>query len=348
MTVAVPLPVLAASASVDELTLSFDSGTILLLNVILGLIMFGVALDVRVDDLRDVMRRPRGPVIGLVAQFVLLPAFTFLLTQVIDPAPSIALGMILVGSSPGGNISNFITHLARGNTMLSIGMTGASTLLATVMTPLNFAFWGSLDADTDALLTSIRLNPVELVVTIALLLAVPVAAGMALRARRPELAARLSRPMRIFSIGFFVVFVAVAFASNFQNFLDYVGLVAVAVAVHNGVALGTGYGAATAFRLPVRDRRAIAIEVGIQNSALSLALIFAFFDGLGGMALVAAWWGIWHILSGMALAKLWASRSGADLTDPVAPATGPDASADLDPQGPSTRTGPGSSGPPVP
>lgn len=311
--------VLAATAPVDEISLNFNSTTIVLLNVILGLIMFGVALDVRVDDLRDVLRNPQGPVIGLVAQFALLPAFTYLLTQVIDPAPSIALGMILVGASPGGNISNFITHLARGNTMLSIGMTAASTLLAIVMTPLNFAFWGSLDADTSALLTSIRLDPVELVVTIAVLLGVPVAAGMTLQARRPALADRLKRPMRLFSIGFFALFVAVAFAANLQNFLDYVGLVAVAVLVHNAVALSTGYGSAAAFRLPERDRRAIAIEVGIQNSALSLALIFSFFDGLGGMALVAAWWGIWHIISGMTLARFWAGRSGADLTDPQTP-----------------------------
>lgn len=320
---AVPGAVLAATAPVDAITLNFNSTTILLLNVILGLIMFGVALDVRVDDLRDVVRRPRGPVIGLVAQFALLPALTYLLTQVIDPAPSIALGMILVGASPGGNISNFITHLARGNTMLSIGMTAASTLLAVVMTPLNFAFWGSLDPDTNALLTSIRLDPLELVVTIALLLGVPVAAGMTLQARRPDLADRLKKPMRVFSIGFFVLFVAAAFAANLQNFLDYVGLVAVAVLLHNAIALSTGYGAAAALRMPERDRRAIAIEVGIQNSALSLALIFSFFDGLGGMALVAAWWGIWHIVSGMTLARFWARRSGADLTDPATTSAAP-------------------------
>lgn len=314
------LAVLAAAPPVDEITLNFSSGTILLLNVILGLIMFGVALDVKVDDLRDVAARPRGPLIGLVAQFALLPALTFLLTQLIDPAPSIALGMILVGSSPGGNMSNFITHLARGNTMLSIGMTGASTLLATVMTPLNFAFWGSLDADTNALLTSISLNPVELVGTIALLLGVPVALGMLLQARRPAIADRLKRPMRIGSIGFFVLFVVAALVGNWQYFLDYVGLVALAVLVHNAIALGTGYGAASAFGLPDRDRRAIAIEVGIQNSALALALIFSFFDGLGGMALVAAWWGVWHIVSGMTLARFWSRRDGATLTDTVTPA----------------------------
>jgi BASS family bile acid:Na+ symporter len=311
----------AETARVDTISLNFDPGTILLLNVILGLIMFGVALDVKVEDLRRVVEEPRGPLIGLTAQFLALPALTYLLTQVIDPAPSIALGMILVGSSPGGNISNFITHLARGNTMLSIGMTAVSTLLATVMTPLNFAFWGSLDPDTEALLTAIRLDPVELVLTIMLLLAVPVALGMLLRARRPQLADRLSKPMRIGSIGFFALFVAIAFASNFQNFLDFIGLVALAVLLHNAIALGSGYGAASAFRLPERDRRAIAIEVGIQNSALSLALIFSFFDGLGGMALVAAWWGIWHIISGMTVARLWRSRPPAGEDAVLASAT---------------------------
>jgi BASS family bile acid:Na+ symporter len=304
----------AQRTGVDDLDLNFDATTIVLLNVILGLIMFGVALDVRIADLREVARNPRGPMIGLVAQFVALPALTYLLTRILDPAPSIALGMILVGSSPGGNISNFVTHIAGGNTMLSIGMTATSTLLAVVMTPLNFAFWGSLDPGTDALLRSISLDPVELVVTIALLLGVPVAAGMTLQARRPALAARLYRPMRIASLGFFVLFVVVAFAANYRNFLDYIGLVAVAVLLHNAIALGSGYGAAAVFRLAERDRRAIAVEVGIQNSALSLALIFGFFDGLGGMALVASWWGIWHIISGMTLARLWGRRP-APVTD---------------------------------
>lgn len=297
-----------AAAPVDEARLNFNPATILLLNVILGLVMFGVALDVEIADLKELARTPKPALVGLVAQFGALPALTYLLTQVIDPAPSIALGMILVGSSPGGNISNFITHLGKGNTMLSIGMTGVSTLAAVVFTPLNFAFWGSRDPDTDALLRSVSLDPVELAVTIGLLLAVPVAIGMTLRARRPNLATRLHRPMRIGSMGFFLLFVALALAANFQNFLDYVGLVALAVFLHNGIALSSGYGAAAAFRLPERDRRAISIEVGIQNSALSLALIFGFFGGLGGMALVAAWWGIWHIIAGMSLAGFWSRR----------------------------------------
>lgn len=300
--------VATAAVTPDDASLNFNPGTILLLNIILGLVMFGVALDVEVADLKALARTPRAALVGWAAQFGALPALTYLLTQVIDPTPSIALGMILVGSSPGGNISNFITHLAKGNTMLSIGMTGVSTLAAIVFTPLNFAFWGSLDPDTNALLQSVSLNPWELVATIALLLGLPVAIGMTLRARRPELAKRLYRPMKFGSMVFFLVFVVAALAANFQNFLDYVGFVAVAVFLHTAIALLSGYAAATGVRLPERDRRAISIEIGIQNSALSLALIFNFFDGLGGMALVAAWWGIWHIVSGMSVAAFWSRR----------------------------------------
>lgn len=302
------LVTLAQTAPVDQLQLNFNTTTIWLLNIILGFIMFGIALDVKLEDLRAVIRNPRGPIIGVLAQFLALPALTFLLTQVIDPAPSIALGMILVGSCPGGNISNFITHIAKGNTMLSIGMTAVSTILATVMTPLNFAFWGSLDADTKALLTEVAVDPVELVVTISLLLGVPVALGMTLRARRPDLAQRIYPIMRKVSMGFFVLFVIAAFAANFQNFLDYIGLVLIAVFLHNAIALGSGYGIAAATGMPEYDRRAISIEVGIQNSALALVLIFGFFDGLGGMALVAAWWGVWHIISGMTMASFWGRR----------------------------------------
>ena len=308
MTLSEGLLVLAAETPVDEISLNFNPGTVVLLNVILGLIMFGVALDVRVSELRTLKNAPVAVAVGLLAQFLMLPALTFGLTQVLDPAPSIALGMILVGASPGGNMSNFITHVARGNTLLSVGMTGVSTILAVVLTPLNFAFWGSLDEDTDALMREVSLNPVELVGTVALLLGVPVALGMWVRAKKPALADKLHKPMRIASLVFFGLFLLVAFASNLQNFVDYIGFVALAVLLHNGIALASGYGAAAALRLPERDRRAISIEVGIQNSALSLALIFSFFDGLGGMALVAAWWGIWHIIAGFTLAGFWSRR----------------------------------------
>jgi bile acid:Na+ symporter, BASS family len=302
---ALPAPLLA---TVDDIQLNFDPTSLLILNIVIGLIMFGIALDVRVVDLKAVFVQPKAPLVGLTAQFLLLPAATFALTRILDPAPSIALGMILVGCCPGGNISNIVTHLAKGNTGLSIGMTGVATIVAAVATPANFAFWGSLDPGTREVLRSIVLDPVDLAITIALLLVIPVTAGVLLRLRRPEVAQRLHTPARIISIVFFVAFVAIAFASNVEHFTALIGVVALAVFLHNAVALALGYGAAAALRLPERDRRAVSIEVGIQNSALALVVIFGFFGGLGGMALIAAWWGIWHILAGLAVAGVWSRR----------------------------------------
>jgi bile acid:Na+ symporter, BASS family len=290
---------------VDTLRLAFQPGTLVLLNVGIGLVMFGVAIDLHVADFQAVARQPKGAVVGLVAQFLLLPAVTYLLTRIIDPVPSIALGMILVAACPGGNISNIITHLAGGNTALSIGMTAVSTAAAVIMTPLNITFWGSLNPGTAAILREVSLDPVDLLLTIVTILGIPLLAGMSLAAWKPDLTARIRRPMKAISVVFFGAIVVLALAMNWDNFLTYVGVVMGVVALQNAVALGVGYGAGRSLGLPSRDSRAISIEVGIQNSALALILIFSFFGGLGGMALVAAWWGIWHIVAGLTVAGGW-------------------------------------------
>jgi BASS family bile acid:Na+ symporter len=290
---------------IDALRLAFQPGTLVLLNVGIGLMMFGVAVDLRIDDFKAVANKPRAMLVGLVAQFLILPAATFGLTRIIDPMPSIALGMILVAACPGGNISNIITHLAGGNAALSIGMTAVSTVAAIVMTPLNITFWGSMNPATAAILQQVSLDPMELFLTVVTILGVPLVAGMTLAARKPDFAALIRRPMKGVSIVFFAAIVAIALVNNWASFLTYVGVVMGVVALHNAIALGLGYGAARLLGLRSRDARAISIEVGIQNSALGLTLIFTFFAGLGGMALVAAWWGIWHILAGLALAAGW-------------------------------------------
>jgi BASS family bile acid:Na+ symporter len=239
----------------------------------------------------------------------LLPAFTFLLTRIIDPAPSLALGMILVAACPGGNFSNFLAHHARSNAALSVSMTAVSTALAVVMTPFNLAFWGRLDEGTAAILTEVDLDPIDLVVTIVLILGLPLTAGMWVAARYPGAATRMRRPMKVFSLAAFGLFIVGALAANWQQFLDHVGAVAIAVFLHNGFAIVLGYWTARGLRSPVYDARAIGIEVGIQNSALGLILIFTFFDGLGGMAIVAAWWGVWHLISGLAVSTWWSRRA---------------------------------------
>ncbi|MDP1734790.1 MAG: bile acid:sodium symporter family protein [Sulfuritalea sp.] len=293
---------------IDLIRLNFNPGSLWALNAIIGLVMFGVALDLKVADFKAVLTMPKPVLIGLAGQFILLPAFTFLLVLLIKPAPSIALGMMLVAACPGGNISNFLTHYARGNTALSITMTALSTAVAIVMTPLNLSLWGGLNPETAKILKVVALDPLDMLLAVFLLLGLPMIAGMWAGSRFPKFVERAHKPVKIFSIAVFGIFVLGALAANWRYFLDYVGFVVFAVFLHNALALSTGYFAARFSGLPERDRRAVSIEVGIQNSALGLILIFNFFDGLGGMAIVTAWWGIWHIISGLTVSTYWSKR----------------------------------------
>lgn len=293
---------------IDDIQLNFNPTTLVLMNILIGFIMFGVALDLKPSDFKRTLQSPKPFIIGLSAQFVIMPALTFLLVLVLQPQPSIALGMFLVAAAPGGNLSNFLTHLAKGNTPLSISMSAVSTALAIVMTPLNTMIWGSLYGPTREILRSFTIQPFDFVQTIIILLGIPLALGMFVNHKAPEWSSKASRWMKRFSIGFFLVFVAGALAANFNYFIEFVGMVVIAVFLHNLIAILTGYFSARAFKLPEQDRRAIAIEIGIQNSGLGLILVFNFFDGLGGMAIVAAWWSIWHIVTGLTLATFWSKR----------------------------------------
>ncbi len=296
------------AAAIDQIRLNFNPQTLFALNIVIGLMMLGVALELKVEDFKRIIVSPKAPTIGLCAQFILLPAFTFLLTLVLRPAPSMALGMILIGACPGGNLSNIMTYLARGNAAVSISMTAVSTAVAVVMTPFNLAFWGNLNPSTASILRQVGLNPFDVFTTIVMILGIPLAVGMLISHLLPSLAAKIRKPFKVFSFIVFIGFVAAALSANWQIFLKVIGLVVFGVLLHNALALNLGYWSARLMRLEKRDVRAVAIEVGIQNSALGLILIFDFFEGLGGMAIVAAWWGIWHIISGLSVAIFWSRK----------------------------------------
>jgi BASS family bile acid:Na+ symporter len=290
---------------VDQIHLNFNEGNLSALNFILAFIMFGVALEIKTDDFIRLVRSPKIALVGLASQFVILPAATCALVYVIQPTPSIALGMIMVAACPGGNISNFITYLAKGNTALSVSLTAVGTVLAIVMTPFNLSFWGGLYPPVAAILHEVSLDALEVLETILLIAGLPLLAGMFVGRHWPAFAALISRFIKPFSIVIFLGFVAMAFANNVDIFTRYIHLVLVVVFFHNAVALASGFYAARIFGLEFRDQKTVAIETGIQNSGLGLLLIFSFFGGLGGAALVAAWWGIWHIISGMLIATFW-------------------------------------------
>ena len=294
--------------SIDSANVQFSPDSLFVLNIILGFIMFGVALELSIGDFRRVLKQPKAPVIGLISQFLLLPLLTFLAVWVLPVTPSMALGMFLVAACPGGNISNFISALAKANVALSVSLTAFSTLLAMFMTPINFAFWSSLYPPSAEILQTINLDEWELVKTVFFLLGAPLILGMWTAHKFPKLTQKISRPIRIFSILFFVAFVIIALYNNFSVFQEFIQSIILLVLIHNALALGGGYLMASLGGLPKADRKSITIETGIQNSGLGLIIIFNFFNGLGGMAVITAWWGIWHIIAGLSLAFLWSER----------------------------------------
>ena len=295
-------------ALIDQVRLNFNPQGLFMINAAIGLMMLGVALELKLEDFKRILIAPKAPVIGLVAQFVLLPVFTFLLTLIIKPPPSVALGMILVAACPGGNLSNIMTYLARGNCAISVSMTAVSTLAAIIMTPLNLALWGSLNPHTAGILRKVSLSPLDVFVTVFIILGIPLCVGLLIARSFPTLAAKVRRPFKIFSLIFFIGIVAAALAANWQYFINYIGLVFIAVLVHNALALNLGFWAGRVSGLTEEDTRAVSIEVGIQNSGLGLVLVFNFFGGLGGMAIVVAWWGIWHIIAGLIAAFIFSRR----------------------------------------
>jgi len=297
----------------DNIRLNFSPQGLLIMNITIACIMFGVALDMKFAGFRQLIRKPLPLITGIISQVVLLPLVTFLLIMVLQPSQGVALGMLLVAACPGGNISNFISSLSKGNVELSVSLTAVTTISAIIITPLNFAFWGGLYASTSPLLRPIEIDPVQMLLTVFILLGIPLIAGILFSLRFPRTTQHILKPVRWASIIVFTLFVLGALGANFSNFLQYIELIFVIVLLHNGIALLTGYLFAALMKMDQRNRKTITIETGIQNSGLALALIFTprIFPQdlqLGGMAFIAAWWGIWHIISGMGLAFFWCRR----------------------------------------
>ncbi len=289
----------------DNIHINYNQGALWAMNVVLAFVMFGVALEISISDFKTLWKRPKPVLVGVCSQFLLLPVLTYFLVLLMEPYPSIALGMFMVAACPGGNISNFISHLAGGNTALSVCLTAIATLLAVVMTPLNLQFWGSLYAPTAIILKEVAISPGEMVKLVALLLGIPLFLGMLVNHWRPVLALKIAKVLKIVSLLFFVSLVFLALYNNRTIFMDYIFYVFWIVLLHNLLAFISGFSLARLFGLSAANVKSITVETGIQNSGLGLLLIFTFFDGLGGMALLAAFWGIWHIVSGLLLATFW-------------------------------------------
>lgn len=289
----------------DAVQLNFNPSTLLILNAILAFILFGVALDLKWSDFKLIVKMPKEVLVGLSGQLFILPAITIALILLLKPQASIALGMILVASCPGGNLSNFITHYSKGNTALSVTLTTLATSLSVLFTPLNFYVWGNLLPHTKALMATIDIPIWGMALNVFMLIAIPLVLGITIAQHFPNFTKRVKVFMKWFSLLFFIVFVVLALVANFSYFLEYINQIFFIVFLHNAVAFLTAFLWASLFGISFFNKKAITLEVGLQNSGLGLILIFNFFNGLGGMAVITAFWGIWHIISGFSLAKFW-------------------------------------------
>ena len=292
----------------DAVRIDFSPEALTILNGVLALLMFSIALDIRIADFRELLRQPRPAVIGLGSEYVFLPLLTLGLIYGFVEEPSIALGMVLLSVCPGGSVSNYATYLAKANTALSVMLTAVTTLGAAVVTPVAFAFWqGWLPATLQRQL-SLSLDFWDMATTVFFLVLVPVLVGVGLNEFRPAWANRLRKPFKILSGIIFVTFVCIAIYGNLSQIGRYVKVVFWLTAAHNGLALLGGYVIARLAGLSAPNRRTVSLETGLQNSGLGMTLVFTFFPQYGGMAIVLAWWGIWHLVTGFGLAYLWGKR----------------------------------------
>lgn len=295
--------------NIDDVLLNFNPASLVALNIVLGLIMFGIALDTSLSDFRAVAKAPKAMIIALVAQIVLLPAVTFVLTLLLQVGPSVALGMILVACCPPGNVSQVLTYRAKGNVALSVSMTAVSNVVYIFVLPLSLSFWGNLHPTASHLMHQVSLNGAQMMLEIMLIIGLPFAAGLFINHRWPAFARRVRPAAKWVSLLGLLGFIVAALVGNFSFFIAYIGIVLLAVTLHDTVALALGYASARLGGLDSYNTKAITFEVGIRNSGLGLGLVFTFFGGLGGMAVVAGWWGIWDIVAGLTLASWWARRT---------------------------------------
>ena len=306
----------------DALEVTMNGGSTLL-NAVLALVMFGVALGIKPATFLDIIKNPKSIITGIVCQLVFLPALTLVLIMALGNwiSPMIALGMILVASCPGGNISNFITSLSRGNSELSVSLTAFNTAVCIFTTPLNFAFWGKMYLNFAGNhyigeLPELQIPLGDIFQSIFIIMGIPLVLGILCGHYLPKVARLLKKPLQYLSIVVFIAMVIIIFTGNLDVFMVCIKYIFLVVLIHNLLALGIGFGTSTLLKLPYKDRRTITIETGIQNSGLGLVLLLnpnifpevGAWANNGGMLVITAWWGVWHIISGLTLAFAWRVR----------------------------------------
>lgn len=287
--------------SLDQVTIVLDPSAQALLALAIMTMMFAIALSLKGEHFAFLRTAPGEFWGGLAAQIIGLPAMTLAIAALINASPSIALGMIVVAACPGGNVSNFMTYAARGDTAYSVSLTAGSSVIAAIWTPAAILFWSGLYAPTADLLETIDFNRTSFVAQTTLLLAGPLAAGMIVAHFFPALAARIRGPLGWVGAAILAYVIVTGLLGYWQFLRDGWMLIAFPVIAHNAAAFALGAGAGRLITANPARRRSLTFEVGIQNAGLAVVLLLGQLQGLGGAAAIAAVWGIWHFVSGSAM-----------------------------------------------
>jgi len=277
----------------------------IVLSTVLALMVFSVALELRVDDFRRVLQTPKAVLCGLIPQFILLPIGTWLATLALDLPANVEAAMILVAACPGGSLSNVVTHFGRGNTALSVSVSAVASVIALFATPFNFGWMIATNPATAGWLRELNLDASGIWVSLLVMLAIPMALGLLFSHRFPALTARIQKPLANFSLAALLAFIVLGLVKERQLLtLGLLPMLAIVI-LHNASGLLFGWLTSVAMGVSVRDRRAVMIEGGMQNSGLALGIIAVQFNSDLGMVIIASLWGIWHIVSGMTCALYW-------------------------------------------
>lgn len=271
----------------------------------LVMVMFSVALGLRVEDFSFLRDKPLLFIGGVVSQVLVLPLVTFLLILALRPAASIALGMIVVACCPGGAVSNLLTYLSRGNVAASVALTATSSMLAAILTPTSILFWSQAYKPTATLLKTLDVNPLIFVAQTTFLLALPLVLGMMVAAKAPDVAARIKQRTTMIGVSVLVGVIIYGIAYFFPVLFPALPMLGGVVVIHNALAFATGALAGRVLSSVAETRRALTFEIGIQNSGLALVILISQLKGLGGAAAIAAVWGIWHLIAGGLLAAFF-------------------------------------------
>lgn len=269
------------------------------INWLLGIVMFGMGLTLKVSDFKVVFSRPKDIIIGFIAQFTLMPLIAFLLTKAFNLPTEIAVGVILVGTCPGGTSSNVMTYLSKGDVPLSVGMTAASTLFAPLMTPLLTLLYAGQRVDV---------NAVAMFLSIVKVVLVPIALGLVCNYFFEKVTREIVRILPLISTIAIIMIIASVVSANSSR-LKTVGLIVVLVVIlHNLLGYAAGYGVGKLLRLNTTKCRALSIEVGMQNSGLATSLAATHFAQYPLATIPGAVFSVWHNISGAVYANFLANR----------------------------------------